>query len=266
MNLARTSRFTLAKGLRRQPFVFSPPLYPSPSPYPVTCQAGPKKYARFSTTMADIPQRRLQRPVVLVCDMQEKFRSAILMFDLILRTTQKVLRAAKILDVPVIVTTQNAAKLGPTVSELQELTENAVINADKTAFSMLRVPEVAARFPRVVVDPARETAAAAAEPPSEVAIVGIEAHICVTQTALDLLARGHKVYVLADGVSSCNRMDARAALARLRAEGAVVTTSESWIYECMGDAGIPEFREVARLVKETGPGMKEVLRGLESNL
>ncbi|KAI1804372.1 Isochorismatase hydrolase [Daldinia bambusicola] len=258
MNLARTSRFTLGKELRRRPFVFSPPLYLYP--YPITHQARPKKYARFSSTMTDIPQRRFQRPVVLVCDMQEKFRSAIWMFDLILRTSQKVLRAAKILDVPVIVTTQNGAKLGSTVSELQELTENAVINADKTAFSMLRVPEVAARFPPV--DPSSSPAV----PPSEVAIVGIEAHICVTQTALDLLARGHKVYVLADAVSSCNQMDARAAFARLRAEGAVVTTSEGWLYECMGDAGIPEFRDVARLVKETGPGMKEVLRGLGSNL
>ncbi|KAG4221750.1 hypothetical protein PC116_g29774 [Phytophthora cactorum] len=226
--------------------------------------------------------------------MQEKFRSAIWKFDLMyghlnrllyperapstqrtssqlcvkqlltkttsLRTTQKVLRAAKILDVPIIVTTQNGTKLGPTVSELQELTADAVVNADKTAFSMLRVPEIAARFPRA--DPT----GAAGPLPSEVAIVGIETHICVTQTALDLLERGHKVYVLADGVSSCNEMDARVAFARLRAAGAVITTSESWLYECMGDAGIPPFRDVAKLVKETGPGMKEVLKGLISNL
>lgn len=76
--------------------------------------------------------------------------------------------------------------------------------------------------------------------PSEIVIVGIESHICVTQTTLDLLANGHKVYVLADGVSSCNRAEIPIALARLRAAGAIVTTSESWLYECMGDAGIPE--------------------------
>ncbi|KAI1646191.1 Isochorismatase hydrolase [Daldinia loculata] len=251
MNFARASRFTVAKGLRRQPIVFSPP-------YLYTHQAG-QKYARLST-MADQPQRRFQRPAVFICDMQEKFRSAIWSFDLILQTTQKVLRAAQILDIPVIVTTQNGAKLGPTVSELQELTAGAVVDADKTAFSMLRAPEVASRFPHA--DPA----GANGPLPSEVAIVGIETHICVTQTALDLLERGHKVYVLADGVSSCNQMDARVAFARLRAAGAVVTTSESWLYECMGDAGIPEFREVAKLVKETGPGMKEVLKGLMSNL
>lgn len=71
-------------------------------------------------------------------------------------------------------------------------------------------------------------------------IVGIETHICVTQTALDLLHEGHKVYVIADGVSSCNKEEIPVALARLRSEGVVVTTSESWMYECVGDAGIEE--------------------------
>jgi len=87
--------------------------------------------------------------------------------------------------------------------------------------------------------------------PLSCVIVGIESHICVTQTSLDLLAKGHKVYVLADAVSSCNKEEVPIALARLRAEGAVVTTSESWIYECMGDAGIEEFRQIAKLVKES---------------
>lgn len=76
--------------------------------------------------------------------------------------------------------------------------------------------------------------------PSEIVIVGIESHICVTQTAIDALGAGHKVYIIADGVSSCNPEEIPIALARLRQAGAVVTTSESWLYECMGDAGIAE--------------------------
>lgn len=95
--------------------------------------------------------------------------------------------------------------------------------------------------------------------PSEVVIVGIESHICVTQTTLDLLANGHKVYVLADGVSSCNKEEIPIALERLRREGAVVTTSESWLYEVMGDAGITEFKDIAKLVKETSSDTKTVL-------
>jgi hypothetical protein len=68
----------------------------------------------------------------------------------------------------------------------------------------------------------------------------VESHICVAQTTIDLLANGHKVYVLADGVSSCNPQEVPIALDRLRREGAVVTTSESFLFECMGDANISE--------------------------
>ena len=73
-----------------------------------------------------------------------------------------------------------------------------------------------------------------------VALIGIVSHICVLQTCLDLLAAGHGVYVIADGVSSCNRQEVPVALERMRREGAVVTTSESWMYEVMGDAKISE--------------------------
>jgi nicotinamidase-related amidase len=133
------------------------------------------------------------------------------------------IKAASILDIPIYATTQNRDRLGPFCTELQ--IESVVENVDKTSFSMW-VPAIASHF--------------SSAQPAEVVIVGIESHICVTQTALDLLREGHKVYVLADGVSSCNRQEIPIALARLRKEGAVVTTSESWMYECMGDAGIAE--------------------------
>lgn len=96
--------------------------------------------------------------------------------------------------------------------------------------------------------------------------MGIESHICVTQTTLDLLANGHRVYILADGVSSCNREEIPIALARLRAAGAVVTTSESFLYECMGDASIPEFKAMAGLVKESSSNTKQVMESLLSKI
>jgi hypothetical protein len=138
-------------------------------------------------------------------------------------TTQKMIKAAEILSIPIYATTQNRIRLGETCAELN--IPNAVEHADKTAFSMW-VPSIANHF--------------SSSTPAEVVIVGIESHICVTQTTLDLLAHGHKVYILADGVSSCNPQEVPIALARLRAAGAVVTTSESFLYECMGDASIPE--------------------------
>lgn len=96
--------------------------------------------------------------------------------------------------------------------------------------------------------------------------MGIESHICVTQTTLDLLKNGHKVYILADGVSSCNPQEVPIALDRMRSAGAVVTTSESFLYECMGDACIPEFKAIAGLVKETSSSTKDTLDTLLSKM
>ncbi|KAK3380055.1 Isochorismatase-like protein [Lasiosphaeria ovina] len=204
------------------------------------------------------PQRRFQNPALFVCDIQEKFRSAIFEFDKVVLTTSKVLRACAALQIPVYVTTQNRARLGDTVVELQaQLQEGGGrlvrANADKTRFSMW-IPAVTSQLP----------AETETKNKSEIVIVGIEAHICVTQTALDALAAGHSVYVLADGVSSCNRDEVGVALARLRAAGAVVTTSESWIYEYLGDAAAAEFKTIVGLVKETGRDTKAALEGLLS--
>lgn len=98
------------------------------------------------------------------------------------------------------------------------------------ALTLPSTPEV-----QKALDPLR------ANGPISAIIVGIESHICVTQTTIDLLRAGHKVYVIADGVSSCNKEEVPIALARLRHEGAIVTTSESLIYEAVGDAGTPEY-------------------------
>lgn len=99
-----------------------------------------------------------------------------------------------------------------------------------------------------------------------VIIVGIETHICVTQTALDLLAQGHKVYILADGVSSCNAAERPVALSRLAREGCTVTTSESLLFELVGDAKDRNFKAVSGLVKETKDETKDAVETLCSRL
>ncbi|KAJ9642257.1 hypothetical protein H2204_002626 [Knufia peltigerae] len=167
------------------------------------------------------------------------------------------IKAARILDIPVYVTTQNASRLGATVSELKALLpkgsdSTATTEVDKTAFSML-VPgltrQLNANGKRL-----------------SVIIVGIETHICVTQTALDLLSQGHKVYVLADGVSSCNAAERPVALSRLAREGCVVTTSESLLFELVGDAKDGNFKAVSGLVKETKEETKDAVETLCSRL
>jgi len=174
-----------------------------------------------------------------ICDLQEKFRAPIHQYEAVIATTQKLLRAAKILGVPVVATTQSRAKLGETCAELElESTHPTVVHADKTAFSMW-VPEVVAALkdlPSAQPNPNSSTTMAK-ERQFDVVIVGIETHICVLQTTLDLLAHGHRVWIVQDGVSSCNPEEREVALQRLRQEGARVTTSESLIYEMTGDAG-----------------------------
>jgi nicotinamidase-related amidase len=154
------------------------------------------------------------------------------------------LKAASILSIPIYATTQNALRLGPTCSELLPLLPPSVQPIDKTAFSMW-IPSISSHF--------------SSQEPSQIVIMGIESHICVTQTALDALAAGHTVYVLRDGVGSCNKEEVPIAMERLRAVGVQVVSSESWIFEAMGDAGIEEFKEMSGLIKEESGRTKEVL-------
>ncbi|KAH7162451.1 Isochorismatase-like protein [Dactylonectria estremocensis] len=195
-------------------------------------------------TSSAATQLRFKNPAILVCDIQDKFRNAIHEFDKIVLTTQKLLHFAKPLSVPVIATTQTSAKLGPTVSALAELLPSPP--HDKTRFSMF-IPPVVAALPV----------------PSQIALVGIESHICITQTALDLRDAGHRVYVIADGVSSCNAGEVGVALDRLRSEpGITVTSSESWMYECVGDASHPAFKGLINVVKGSMADTKKVWESL----
>ncbi|PHH82762.1 hypothetical protein CDD82_4927 [Ophiocordyceps australis] len=182
---------------------------------------------------------RFRNPAVFVCDMQEKFRPAIYEFAAITTTTKKLLAFASSLSIPIHSTTQTTSKLGPPIPELSSFLASPI---DKSRFSML--PALAARL----------------APSSQVALVGIESHVCITQTALDLRDAGHTPYVIADAVSSCNAKEVDIALARLRAEpGVVVTSSESWMFECVGDADCPAFKHLFALVKKSVADTKHVL-------
>lgn len=99
-------------------------------------------------------------------------------------------------------------------------------------------------------------------PKSTVALVGIESHICITQTTLDFLSLGHSVFVIADGVSSCNAEEVPIALRRLQTAGAIVTTSESFMYQVVKNANVPGFKGVAALVKQYKDATKSALQAL----
>jgi len=208
-----------------------------------------------AVAMANSRAGRIRNPALFICDMQERFRPIIYEVPKLVSTSLKMLKATTPLSIPIYVTTQNRARLGPTIAEfapyLNASNPNLRADHDKTLFSMI-VPEIKATL-------ARPSTEAQQQGPLDVILLGIETHICITQTTLDLLALGHRVYILADAVSSVNPEERSIALARLRDAGAIVTTSESVLFEVLGDAKREGFREVSGLVKEMGEETKGAL-------
>ena len=170
---------------------------------------------------------------LLVIDVQEKLVPKIAGADAVVRNTAFLIDACKVLGVPVLATEQYPKGLGPTVPELAaRLPAN---RPEKLAFSSCAVP--------AVVDSFR-----AGRP--KALLAGIETHVCVMQTALDLLAMGIRVFLPVDALGSRYRIDHDTAIQRMREAGAVLVTSEMAVFELTGVAGTPQFKEISRLVQE----------------
>lgn len=170
---------------------------------------------------------------LLVIDVQEKLMAKIPAADAVIRNIAFLIDSARLLGMPVAATEQYPKGLGPTVAELaRRLPERP----DKVAFSCCAIPAVVEGFRR------------AARP--KILLAGIETHVCVLQTALDLLALDFRVFVAADAVASRYAGDREFALRRLERAGAVLTTSETAVFEWVGGAGSPHFKEISRLVQE----------------
>lgn len=175
--------------------------------------------------------------VFFCCDMQERFRPAIKYFGDIISVSQRLLQGARILGIPVIFTEQYPKGLGSTVQELDR--SGAKLVLPKTKFSMV-LPEVEA---------------ALAEIPGVRSIVlfGVETHVCIQQTALDLIGRGLEVHIVADATSSRSMMDRMFALERLARTGTIVTTSEAILLQLVADKDHPKFKEIQNLIKASAP-------------
>jgi len=176
--------------------------------------------------------RRLdrERTALVVVDVQEGFRPAIEGFDELARQTAILVQGAHVLGLPVVVTEQYPKGLGPTIPEVAEHL-NGAEPLPKTIFSA----PCAEGFDLQGRDQAL--------------VCGIEAHICVMQSALDLVERGVEVEVAADAVSSRTRANRDVGLERMREAGAGITSVETALFELLGGAGTDEFKAIQRLVK-----------------
>ncbi|KAH8346341.1 hypothetical protein KR084_005918 [Drosophila pseudotakahashii] len=188
-----------------------------------------------------------KKTLFLLCDIQEKFRPGMPLFDNMVKNVDKLTKAGKALDVPLIVTEHYPEKLGKTVAQLD--VSHAKLVSGKTLFSMI-TPEVKAVIKDIF-----------SGKPEDVVLYGLESHICVEQTAIDLLEQNINVYIVADCCSSRLTQDRDLALDRLRQAGCVITTSESVIFDLVRDKNNPKFDVVRKLVNQPSVDMELTRNG-----
>ena len=178
--------------------------------------------------------------VLLVVDIQEKLVDTMVEKKKLIDNVKALVRTAEVFRLPVLVTEQE--KLGETVPELREaLTGQPKIR--KLEFSCCQNAEFTSQLDKLGK--------------RSIIVCGIEAHICVLQTVLDLIANHHHVLVVSDAVSSYSIVDRDAAIERMRDSGAIITTTEAAIYELTEKAGTEEFRRILEIVKERRKSLLE---------
>ena len=171
-----------------------------------------------------------ERAVLVVIDVQEAFRKAVPAFADVAARTAILAQAAATLGVPVVVTEQYPRGLGDTVPEVAEHLGDAP-RLPKTVFSAARAEgfDLGGR--------------------DQALVCGIEAHVCVAQTVLDLLAGDVDVQIATDATASRTAADRETALHRLEQAGATLTSVEAALFELLGAAGTPEFKTVQELIR-----------------
>lgn len=173
---------------------------------------------------------------LLVVDVQEKLLPAIADHRQVVWNVRRLIDGAKLLDMAVAATEQYPKGLGRTASELAERLGET---PSKLTFSCGGCAEIFRSLESRGI--------------FKVLVCGIEAHVCVQQTVLDLLSLGWKVYVAVDAVGSRRELDYRIALERMNASGAALTTTEAALFEWCDTAAAPQFKAISRLVREEPP-------------
>lgn len=173
---------------------------------------------------------------LLVVDVQEKLIRLIPHAARIIWNTRRLIDAARTLGVPVRATEQYPQGLGGTVAELAGRLESP---AAKVAFTCGACGQIFRDWQDRAIH--------------RVLVAGIESHVCVQQTVLDLLTAGYRVYVAVDAIGARHAIDHEFALRRMELSGAVLTTTEAAMFEWCEAAGTPEFKVISQLVREAEP-------------
>lgn len=172
--------------------------------------------------------------VFIAIDFQEKLMPVMHDKETLEEKTCRLAAGLKELGIPHIVTQQYTKGIGETIPSIAEAIGDFT-PIDKTSFSCMGNEEFAAQLKAT----GRKTAV----------VCGIEAHICLQQTVLQLLNEGYRVYVPADCISSRSKADRRWSIHRMQAAGAIITSYEAILYELLGSAKAPEFKAISKIVK-----------------
>jgi len=183
-------------------------------------------YAEMARRPLDADQCAL-----VIIDIQEKLLPPIFQKEQLVRNSQLLIRAAGILKIPILASTQYAKGLGATVPEIASLLTGTE-PVDKTLFSCFGSEAFCSVLKRL---PGQRTT---------LLLCGMESHICVTQTALGALREGYLVHVASDAVSSRTEWNWKIGLDRMRAAGAIISSTEMMIYELMRSSSSAAFKEL----------------------
>jgi nicotinamidase-related amidase len=170
---------------------------------------------------------------VLIVDVQEKLMAKIPAADRLVLNMAFLIDAAALASVPVVGTEQYPKGLGPTVSDLKRRLPH---RPEKLAFSCCAVPDLVEGFRR--------------QGRTQIVVAGIESHVCVLNTVLDLLAEGMQPHLCVDAIGSRYDVDHRTAIERLGRAGAILTTVETAGFEWLGGSHHPRFKDYNALVQE----------------
>lgn len=194
----------------------------------------------MNSTLPSSRHPRLLDPaqsLLVVVDMQDSLLGVIAGRDALVANAALLIRAARILNVPILATTQNAPRLGQIAPAIAEALGNEadLVPIDKLCFSCAQ----SAPFMEALTEANRK----------QIVVCGMETHICVSQTAHDLLHAGYQVHVPADAVSSRTVEKHKLGMERIRDNGILPCAAEAAVYEWLQEAGTPAFREVLKLVR-----------------
>ncbi len=178
------------------------------------------------------------KAVLVVIDVQERLVPAMpsKVYRRLLETVDMLVKAAGLLDIPVVATEQYPKGIGHTVPELAEACKTTVV--EKVSFGCCGEP--------AFLDVMKKTGR------SQVIVTGMEAHVCVYQTVLGLLAEGYNVHLTRDAICSRNKTDFLAGVENAVSAGAVATTAETVLFQLMQVSTHAQFRAISKLVKERG--------------